>query len=107
MLPRPDPDLDVHASYHIDGRKHIKTLQPKRGYYDTSFSAAKGQALTAAFKGIEHLVNLSGHGKASGAVCDLRAFDGVVCVEPGILGPSHCSVAVDLVEPGYEPKPDP
>ena len=53
------------------------------------------------------MVNLSGHGKGAGAVCDPRAFDGVVCVEPSILGLYHGSVAVDLVEPGYNLKPDP
>jgi hypothetical protein len=31
----------------------------------------------------------------------------VVIVEPGILGPMHGSVVVDLVEAGHEPKPDP
>jgi hypothetical protein len=34
-------------------------------------------------------------------------FDGVIKVQPRILGPIHGSVAVDLVEPGYEPKPNP
>ena len=31
----------------------------------------------------------------------------MVCVEPSILGLYHGSVAVDLVEPGYNLKPDP
>jgi hypothetical protein len=106
MLPRPDRDLDVHASYHIDGRKHIKTLLPKRGYDGAPSIAQKGQALTADFKGVEHFVNLLGHGKGCGALCDPRAFDAVVFVEPGMLGPSDGSVAVDLVEPGYTSKPN-
>jgi hypothetical protein len=107
MLPRRDPDLDVHTSYHCNGKFHTKTLLPKRGYYDTPINPVKRQPLTAAFRGIENVVNLSGHGKGAGAVCDPRAFDGVVCVEPGILGLYHGSVAVDLVEPGYNLKPDP
>ena len=45
---------------------------------------------------------VQGHGKSSGAVWDPKAFEGVVIVEPGILGPNHGSVGVDLVEPGYE-----
>jgi hypothetical protein len=106
MLPRRDLDWDVHASYHINGRMHMKTLLRKRGYRDTRVIAPKGQALTAAFKGFQRFVNLLGHGKACGAVCDPRVFDGVVCVEPSILAPSHTSVAVDLLEPGYAPKPD-
>ena len=44
-------------------------------------------------------------GKSTGAVCDPRAFDGVVIVEPGILGPIHGTVAVDLVEPGCAQMP--
>jgi hypothetical protein len=52
-------------------------------------------------------VNLSGHGKGTGEVCDLEAFLGVVYVEPGILGPYDGSIAVDLLEPGYDLKPDP
>ena len=67
----------------------------------------KRQPLTAAFRGSEHLGAYGGHGKGSGAVCDPKAFDGVVIVEPRILGPIHGSVAFDLVEPGYVPKPDP
>src|SRR6516164_9347789 len=42
-----------------------------------------------------------GHGKTTGAVCDPKAFDGVVIVEPGILGPRNGSVGVDLVASGY------
>jgi hypothetical protein len=46
-----------------------------------------------------------GHGtKSIGAVCDPTAFDGLVIVEPGILGPRDGAVGVDLVEPGYEPE---
>lgn len=45
-----------------------------------------------------------GHGTSNGAVCDPQAFDGVVIVEPGVLGPSNGGVGVDLVESGYEPK---
>lgn len=43
-----------------------------------------------------------GHGKSSGAVCDPKAFDGMVIVEPGILAPKHGSIGVDLIAPGYE-----
>jgi len=46
-----------------------------------------------------------GHGKGSGAVCDPGAFTGVVEVPPGILGPRHGGVTVDVVEPGHEPAP--
>jgi hypothetical protein len=110
MLPRSDPDWDVHVSYHYDGGLHTKTLLPSRGYHDRPISRANRQPLTAVFKGIEHLANLKGHGKGTGEVCDPKSFDGVVYAEPGVLdrpGPHQGSVAVDLVEPGYKPKPEP
>ena len=43
-----------------------------------------------------------GHGKSTGAICDPQAFDGLVIVEPGILGPKHGAIGFDLVAPGYE-----
>jgi hypothetical protein len=107
MLPRADPDWDVHTSYHHNGKFHTKTLLPSRGYHDRLIHPAKRQPLTAAFKGFEHVVNFSGDGKGTGAVCDPKAFDAVVCVEPNILGPHDGSVAVDLVEPGYKLRPEP
>jgi hypothetical protein len=96
IYPRGDRDWDAHASYHLDGRLHQKS------HGRVVMRAMKGQPLTAAFKGSEHLGIYAGHGKGSGAVCDRTVFDGVVIVEPGILGPVHGRVAVDLVEPGYE-----
>jgi hypothetical protein len=100
MIPRGDRDWDPHASYHLDGTFHGKS-------YGTMGISQKKQPLTAAFRGIEYLGTHSGHGKSIGAVCDPKAFDGVVIVEPGILGPRDGAVAVDLIEPGYEPPPHP
>ena len=48
----------------------------------------KRQPLTAAFRGSEHLGAYGGHGKGSGAVCDPKAFDGVVIVSLGYWGRS-------------------
>jgi hypothetical protein len=98
IYPRPDRDWDAHASYRLDGTLHQKSY----GHIGIS---VKRQPLTEAFRGSEHLGLYSGHGpKSTGAVCDPKAFDGVVIVEPGILGPRDGSVGVDLVEPGYEPE---
>jgi hypothetical protein len=99
MYPRGDRDWDAHASYHRDGTLHQKS----RG---TVLLSQKRQPLTAAFRGSEHIGAYKGHGTRAGAVCDPKVFDGVIRVEPRILGPIHGSVAFDLVEPGYEPKPD-
>lgn len=60
------------------------------------------QPLTAAFIGSEHLGIYQGHGTSMGAVCDPNAFDAVVIVEPGILGPRNGSVGFDLLAPGFE-----
>lgn len=60
------------------------------------------QPLNAAFRESEHLGLYMGHGKSTGAVCDPATFDGLVIVEPGILGPKHGSVGIDLVAAGYE-----
>jgi hypothetical protein len=86
---------DPHASYHLKGIFHQKGHGKAR-------LRQQRQPLTAAFKGSEHLGIYAGHGKASGAVCDSKAFDAVVIVEPGILGPKHGSVGIDLVAPGFE-----
>jgi hypothetical protein len=94
MYPRADAG-NPHASYHADGTYHHKS------YGSTGIHQTK-QPLTATFKESEHLGMYMGHGKNTGAVCDPKAFDGLVIVEPGILGPKHGSVGVDLLAPGYE-----
>jgi hypothetical protein len=98
MYPGGNRRGDAHASYHLDGTFHQKS-------HGATLLPQKRQPLTAAFVESEHLGMYAGHGtKNIGAVCDPRAFDEVVIVEPGILGPRDGSVGVDLVEPGYEPK---
>jgi len=97
MYPRADRGSgNPHASYHLNGIFHQKTC-------GRAMLRQTRKPLTTAFKESEHLGMYGGHGKSSGAVCDPKAFDGVVIVEPGILGPKHGSVGVDLVEPGYQP----
>ena len=95
MYPRGDRDWGSHASYHVDGTLHHKSFGFKR-------VSQKLQRLDGIFTGSEHLGLYQGHGKSSGAVCDPNAFNGVVMVEPRILGPRNGSVGFDLVEPGYE-----
>lgn len=102
MYPRSDRDWDAHASYHFNGIFHQKSYRAILG------TPQQRQPLTEAFKGSEHLGTYFGHGtKSIGAVCDPTAFTGVMIVEPGILGPLHGAVAIELVEPGCEPKPSP
>ena len=97
MVPRGDRRWDPHNSYHLDGTKHAKSFGRKH-------SAQKGQPLGATFRGTEHLGAFAGHGpKSVGAVCDPKAFSGVMEVPEGVLGPRHGAVVVDLVEPNCEP----
>lgn len=105
MVPRSDwpgcwPDdqgWDLHTSYHLDGTLHIKS-------YGHKVIERKNQPLTGPFRGREDLGSYTGHGpKGVGTICDPTAFSGVVMVVPGVLGPHHGVVKVDLVEPGHEP----
>jgi hypothetical protein len=98
MYPRGDRDWGAHASYHLDGTLHQKSRGAVIG------PPLKRQPLTAAFKGSEHLGTYAGHSTTIvGALCDPKAFTGLVVVEPGILGPFHGAVAIDLIGPGAEP----
>jgi len=97
MVPRGDRAWNVHTSYHLDGQLHMKS-------YGQKTVEKKVQPLTGTFQGTVDLGTYGGHApKGVGAVCDPSAFNGVVEVEPGILGPRQGSVAVELVEPGREP----
>jgi hypothetical protein len=98
LLPSGNPEWDNHSSYHLDGRKHLKgdgrkTMFPRRG-----------QPLTGAFQGTEHLGAYGGHSPRSvGAACDPKTFSGVMEVPSGVLGPIDGVVIVDLVEPNCDP----
>jgi hypothetical protein len=98
MLPRGDRGWDPHTSYHLDGTLHVKSHGHK------TLTPQKRQQLTGAFQGSEHLGVYFGHGaKSVGAICHPIAFSGVVEIAPGVLGPRHGGITVDLVEPGHEP----
>jgi hypothetical protein len=97
LMPGGDPKADVHASYHRDGSVHMKSNGRK-------FHVRKLQPLAGAFQNTEHLGTFAGYGpKKVGAVCDHAAFDGILDLPPGILGPRDGAVIVDLVAPGCEP----
>jgi hypothetical protein len=99
MIPRRDRGWDVHTSYHLDGTLHMKSFGHK------VLAPRRLQPLTTAFRGSEHLGIFYGHGpKSVGAICDPTDFSGVVTLQPGLLGPKDGAIAVDLVEPGKEPR---
>jgi hypothetical protein len=85
-----------HTSYHHDGRFHMKS-------HDRKIVEQKRQPLTSDFRGIEHLGMYGGHTpKSFGTICNPALFTGIVEIEPGILGPRHGWVGIDLIEPGHE-----
>jgi hypothetical protein len=97
MVPRAKSGWDPHNSYHLDGTFHVKSFGQK-------LEVQQRQPLTGDFHGKEHLGAYKGYGpKSVGAICDRSAFAGVVEVPSGILGPTHGSIVVDLVEPDHEP----
>jgi hypothetical protein len=97
MMLRGDPKANVHASYHRDGTVHMKSDGHKG-------LTRKCQPLDDAFRLTEHVGSFGGYGpKKVGAVCDRTAFDAVIELPTGVLGPKHGTVIVDLVEPGCEP----
>jgi len=97
MIPRGTEGWDPHISYHLDGTLHTKS------YGQKFLSPMKRQPLGNTFKGAVHLGSYAGHApKGEGAICDPAAFSGIVEVPPGLLGPQHGAVTVDLVEPGHE-----
>jgi hypothetical protein len=99
MVPRGDHGWNPHASYHLDGTFHSKTFNDKK-----MGPPQKRQPLTSTFPGTEPLGAYGGHApKSVGAICDPAAFSGVVEVPPGVVGPRHGMVVVDLIEPGCEP----
>jgi hypothetical protein len=100
FVPRIDPREDIHTSYHLDGRVHLKSEGER------VFRPDQRQALTGLFRGIESLGMFKGFGpKSIGAICDPTAFSGVVELGPDILGPREGQISVALVEPGYQPLP--
>lgn len=54
LYPR-EPEMDPHASYHLDGTYHQKS-------YGTRTGSQKRQPLGGSFKGAEHLGMFGGHG---------------------------------------------
>ena len=99
IRPSRDPESDLHTSYHVNGKRHMKSHGAK------VFDSEQRQQLNGAFRGSEELGAYFGHApKSVGAICDPAAFTGVVEVPPGVLGPLDGGVSLALVEPGYDRK---
>ena len=92
---RPDGEWNPHASYHKDGKYHNKS----HGQVSVE---KKLQHLNANFRGSETMGLFTGHGTSMGALCEPADYDGVVIVDPSVLGPRHGAVSVDIIQPGFE-----
>ena len=90
-----DPEMNPHASYHLDGRYHQKT-------YDLKTSLQLRQPLSGSFTATEHLGTFGGHG-AGPRIADGTSFDDILVLQPGILTGRSGKIAVDLVAPGTPP----
>lgn len=82
MVPRGGEGWNPHTSYHRDGTVHMKT-------HNMKLMCRQLQPLMA-FCGAAHLGSYNGHApKSEGAVCDPAAFNGIIEVPTGRLGPRH------------------
>jgi len=63
---------------------------------------AKASTINSLLRETEHLGMFMGHGKSTGAVCDLNAFEEWVIVEPASGSQARLGWGVDLVTPEYE-----
>ena len=102
MLPRNDRNWDFHTSYHRNGNLHMKSHDRK------VLPPSKCQPLTGLFVGTVDLGSYAGHDpKGVGTICEPTDFSGLLKVAPGVLGPRHGVVKVDLTEPCYDEMPCP
>ena len=96
LYPR-EPEMDPHASYHLDGTYHQKT-------YGMTTGSQKRQPLGGSFKGAEHLGMFGGHGSGQ-RMRDMSHFDDVIVAPPGSLSGKSGVILVDLIAPGESPAP--
>lgn len=99
MVPR-DSERDPHSSYHLDGTFHAKS-------YGQKFpSVSAKQPLNGVFSGRESLGTYVGFGpKSVGAVAGQAQFSDVIVIKPGVLGPRHGRIDIDLVAPAVHALP--
>jgi len=97
LIPRDDPDHDVHASYHVDGKHHVKS------YGSRVLTTIQRQRLDGQFRGAEPLFAqaiLPGEESMLTIPCDPGKFDTLLEIDAGhFTSGVHHTLAVDLVEP--------
>jgi hypothetical protein len=84
LKPVSDTQLDLQSRYHRDGTLHHKIVKQKGLPAQKSPSFPIMNGFTP---------------KDTGAICDPKAFTGIVEVASGILGPWHGYIGVVLAEP--------
>ena len=101
-LPRDEPDWDPHASYHQDGRRHVKS-------HDGTYLISQLQRPDEVFRGTEGLYAMAiqpGEVMLLRTQCRPEEFSEVFEIDYAeIPREEHHTLAVDLVEPGYSAIP--
>lgn len=101
LIPRSDRKWNPHFSYHQDGRSHHKSHNHKT-------APLRRQQPGTNFHGNECLGGFAtGDPKSGGVTFDPTSFTGVIEVGWNVLGTTHGSIILDVVEPGCEPIPMP
>ena len=111
VLARPDRSINAHASYHADGRFHVKTHNMDSR---NKIMCCRKQKPDGNFRGAENLldqsINQAGP-RAIGLECDSNKFDAVFEIPLADLGTRTAStrvtvdthVSIDLVSDSYLP----
>lgn len=104
LIPLEDPRRDVHASYHVDGKRHVKS-------YGGKMFVTQCQRLDGPWRGAESLFALAiqpGEEARLTIACQPATFAGVLDIPYNTFSPGHHhTLTVDLVEPGHAALPGP
>lgn len=104
LMPRADPELNAHASYHSSGITHLRSYEWKR------FSTQR-QKPDPSFKGTECVFAEAfqpGDVSRCRTPCDASQFDAVFEIPIDNFPPDqHHTLVVDLVAPGAGPSSGP
>jgi hypothetical protein len=86
LKPMRDGPVNLHGSSHSDDTLHHRIVKQK-------FLSDQKSPTFSIMNGFTP--------RQTGAICDPKAFTGIVEVASGILGPEHGCIGVSLAEPGF------
>jgi hypothetical protein len=103
FLPRPhNPKINAHASYHVDGRYHVKS------HGHNKIMDRQKQKPDQTFAGTEHLLDQridQASPRSIGKLCDQSEWSGVFEILTSEIRPGthYTHVSADLISRGYQP----